>query len=779
MKSVTQNNSAALIDDIEGMGGAQAPSIDLLGILRGMLRRWKLIAIITLCVSIATYGLVKQIVASRYKSTVEILVYDPQQQIDATIQKPISPFVDAVGSDAINTEINILKSKSVALRVASELGLDTDPDFQSQSHDLRIGHLAKRLGIVAKRLGIPDLAERLGLAGLGRADDNSEQTISATEEKADKLDRAADDLIKRLDIYQDSYIIFVSATARDPIKAQRLASTIANDYLASQREARQEALDHVAAWLKGRIDNLQSRVLETEASIEKLKVETGIRDTELDNVKEQRIRDLNIQLSTAREEVNDKRARFEQARHVIDTNGDIDSIPGLSGLAMAKEEFRNNNDADGIPEVTSSAALKELRQRRLELNSHLADLQSRLGEHNTQITSVRADLATVNKQIDAEVRNVLATIKNAYDIAVRRYQLLEADLRSFTANLNSEAAMKLQQLRHAVDSDRKDYESYLAQYNNIAEQREIQSASARIVSPANLPRAPNSNRAKLYALGAVGGLSAGLLLAFLLEYFKPGFKTSTEIEQSFGLPVVGFLPLVSQQKTRGASDSQSLNRVVNEPLSHLSEAVRSMRVGLELSTNSSKVILVTSALPGEGKSTVAMLLAASSASAGKKSILLDCDLHLRSASETLRRRHQPGLSELLGGTAKLADVIAQDPVTKINFIPAGSTRTNAADLLMSRGMLDLIAELRSRFDCVIMDTPPLLPVVDALALAAGADKILVVVEWRGTPRATLSEAFRVLAPEANRVAGVVLNKVDFNELPGYDGYKYRKYFGNA
>ena len=249
---------------------------------------------------IATYGVVKLIVPSRYKSTVEILVYDPQQQIDATVQKPISPFVDALGNDAINTEINILKSKSVALRVASELGLDTDPDFQS--HGLQIGHLAKRLGILAKRLGIADLAERLGIAdlaerlgfaGLGGANDNNEQTISATEEKAEKLDRAADELIKRLEISQDSYIIFVSATSRDPIKAQRLASTIANDYLASQREARQEALDHVATWLKGRMDNLQSRVSETEASIEKLKLESGIRDAESDKVKEQQIRDLN------------------------------------------------------------------------------------------------------------------------------------------------------------------------------------------------------------------------------------------------------------------------------------------------------------------------------------------------------------------------------------------------------------------------------------------------------------------------------------------------------
>jgi polysaccharide biosynthesis transport protein len=751
---------AAPMEDIEGLGGSQAPSIDLLAILRGVLRRWKLVAAITLSVCIATYSIVKLIVPSRYKSMVEILVYDPQQQIDATVQKPISPFVDAVGNDAINTEINILKSKSVALRVASELGLDTDPEFQS--HGLQIGDLAKPLGTVAKRLGIADLAERLGIpdlterfgfVGLGGAYDNREQT----EEKAEKLDRAADQLIKSLDIYQDSYIIFVSATAREPIRAQLLASTIANDYLASQREARQEALDHVAVWLKGRLDNLQSRVLETEASIEKLKVESGVRDSEFDKVKEQQIRDLNTQLMTARAEVNDKSAHLEQARHFIDTNGEIDSIP----------------------ELTASPALTELRRKKMELNWSLADLQNRFGEHNPQVVSARAALASVDKQISAEAENTVGIVKNAYDIAVRREQSLEASLQSLTASLNSETYIKLQQLQHAADSDHKDYESYLAQYNNIVEQREMQSASARIVSAATLPRSPTSNRLKFYALGGAAGLGGGLLLAFLLEYFKRGVKTSMEVEQSFGLPVVGFVPFASQRKARGASYYRPLDGVVNEPFSQLSEAVRSMRVSLQLSSASSKVILITSALPGEGKSTTAMLLAASCASSGKKTVLLDCDFRARSTSEVLRRKHQLGLSEFLSGTAKLTDIITQDPVTKINVIPAGSTPPNSADLLMSQGMLDLIAVLRSGFDYVIMDTPPLLPVVDALALATGADKILVVIEWCRTPRATISEAFRVLGPEAHRVAGVVLNKVDFNELPGYGGYQYRKYFNSA
>ena len=615
------------------MGGAQAPSIDLLAIFRGVLRRWKLVAAITLSVLIATYAVVKLIVPSRYKSTVEILVFDPQQQIDATVQKPISPFVEAVGGDAISTEINILKSKSVALRVASELGLDTDPDFQS--HGLRIGHLAKRLGIVAKRLGIPDLAERFGIADLaerlgiadiaerlGFADDNSEQKISATEEKAERLDRAAEELIKRLDISQDNtYIISASATSLDPIKAQRLASRIANEYLATQREARQEALDHVAAWLKGHIDNLRSRALETESSIEKLKIESGVRDTDLDNVRDQQMLEISGQLMTVREQADEKRARFEQARHVLENNGDPSSIPGVQPTLQDPAGLR--------------PTLSELLHKRMEINWSLTDLRNKFGEQNPQVLSARAALAGVNKQINAEWEPILSNMKNDYEITAQRAQSLEADLQRLRANLHSEASIKLQQLRRTADQDRKDYESYLAQYNNIVEQREMQSASARVISPATLPRSPNSNRMKFYALGGGAGLGGGLLLAFLLEYFKPGIRTSAEIEQSFGLPVVGFIPLMSQRKimsqrkTRGALYHQTLGRMVNEPFSHLSEAVHGMRISLELSSARPKVILITSAVPGEGKSTAAMLLAASSASSGKRTVLLDCDLRLR------------------------------------------------------------------------------------------------------------------------------------------------------
>jgi succinoglycan biosynthesis transport protein ExoP len=458
------------------MGGAPTPSIDLFAILAAVLRRWKLITAITLCTLIATYGVLK-FVPLLYKSTVEILVFDPQRQIDAAVQKPISPFVDAVGYDAISTEINVIKSKSVALRVARELGLDSDPDFQLHSR-------------------LAELAEWLGFPGLGRADKTSAQSIGgAEEEKAEKLDQAADALRGRLQVWPESYIIFVSTTSENPIKAQRLASTIANDYLASQREARQQALERVATWLRGRVDDLQSRVLETESSIEKLKAEIGIRDTGSNNVSEQQIGELNTQLMTARAEVEEKRARVEQARRVIDTNGDIQSIP----------------------ELTASAVLTELRQKQTQLNWRASDLLNKVGEHHGYVIAIRAELAGINKQINAEAEHILGNLKNGYDIAVRREQALEANLHRLTGGLgNSETYVKLQQLRRVADADRKLYESYLSQYNEISQRRTLQDASARIISPATLPRSPSSPRRMLfYALGGMVGLGGGFLLVLL------------------------------------------------------------------------------------------------------------------------------------------------------------------------------------------------------------------------------------------------------------------------
>jgi capsular exopolysaccharide synthesis family protein len=723
------NEFVALPEEQMEYAGKKQAALDPLAILLAVLRRWKLIAVTTVSALVATYG-VMRLVPPVYKSTAEILVYDPQRQIDSAIQKPISPFVDALSYDAMSTEINVLKSKSVLLRVASELHLDEDPDLQAASLIL-------------------ELLKRAGLFGLVRifSDDRPPEPT-----KAEKLDRAADVLLASVEAWSDAYIIFISVSAHNPVLAQGLSETIAKDYLASQREARQEALQHVAGWLKGRVDELRSRVLGTEASIEELKAQSGIPSVDSDALREQQIAAFNKQLITAREQIEDQRSRLEQARRIIDGNGDIQSIP----------------------ELTASSTLTKLRQQETELSSRLQDLQAKLGDRHVEVIAAHAALATIEKQISAEAGHILGNMQNSYDIALRQEQSIEARLQGLTSLVNSKAYTKLQQLRRVADADRSLYESYLSQYNDISERRTLQDASARIISPATLPKSPSSSRRKMfYGAGAMLGFGSGILIALLLELLRPGVQTGAEIEKSFGLPVVGVIPGIWDKKHRGDPRGRLLNTMISEPLSQLSQAVNTMRIGLELSSARSKVILVTSAIPNEGKSTTAMLLAASSSRSGKRAILVDTDLHQHSASAPTETMRLPGLAELLQGKTTISEVITRDPVTKTYVISAGSAVSNAADCLLSERMRDLIAVLRDEFDYVVIDAPPLLPVLDSLVLATIADKVLMVVAWDHTPRASISEAFKILQPEAHRVAGIVLNKVDLTKMSDYGYTRYR------
>jgi exopolysaccharide transport family protein len=710
-----------------------------LGVLFGaVLRRWKLVVAVPVAILILTYSVLK-VVPSTYQSTVEILIFDPQRQIDQAVQKPISPFVDVVDTVAMNTEIEVIKSKALALRVIKDLGLNEDAEFQP--HNV--------LSVWLERFG------------LGRWKSEEDEQIG-DETNAKRLDAAATILLKRLQVERVpfSYVLSVSASAQNPMKAQRLTETVADDYLASQREARQDALQRVADWLKGRVDDLQSRVLEAEASIEKLKAQSGIADTGSNNLNEQQIAELNTQLMAARGDVAEKRAHLEQARRVIQSKGDVQDIP----------------------ELMSSAATANLFKQQAELSAREAELRSKFGEHHLEVIAVRAQLAGINKQLVGQAEHILGNLQNAYDASVRREQSLEANLRKLAGPRNNSAdLLKLQQLRRVADADRKLYESYLSQFNEISTRQTLQDASARIITPATLPEAPSSPRRILF-LGFAGvlGTGLGLGLALLLEFLRSSVKTGPEAERAFGYPVVGFIPFVQRRRLRRSHKHGALvHNLVDASASQFSEAVRSLRLGLRLTNlgQAPKVILITSSIPGEGKSAAAALLAASSAASGQRTVLVDCDLRHQSIS-TAFAEHKTGLAEILTATASVSEVTIRHPVIGSYLIPAGSPIANPADLLTSERMRQLIAQLRDLYDYIVLDASPLLPVIDALALAALADKILVVVEWNRTPRTCIAEALKILRPEAHRIAGIVLNKVDVEQLHGYgygSGYPSRDF----
>jgi succinoglycan biosynthesis transport protein ExoP len=630
---------------------------------------------------------------------------------------------------AMNTEIAVIRSRSLALRVAAKLGLENDAEFQAKSF-------------------APTWLRRLLGLSVG-----PETNGDAKQAEALHLDRAAEILQKKLEAESVpfSYILRISASSGSAGMAQRLATAVADDYLSGQREAREEALQRVVVWLRSRLEDLQGRIQAEETSIAELKTTNGLTDIAgKGNLTEQQINDLSAQLMRAQDDVAEKRAHLDQANRVLEGKGDLQEVP----------------------EIVASNAIGQLRLQASQLSSQAARLRSDLGPNHEAVIAVQNQLSAVNKAISDESTRVVGDLKNAYDSALQREQSLEASLQKLSdKRQNSTASLKLQELERLVDSDRKIYGGYLSQFNELSKSGNLQGESARIISAASLPIEPSSPRSIIYyAVGAIGGLGLGAFLAFLLEYLDRGIRSGSQVEQTFGYPLLGIIPLQGTGTPVGPTGLAQT--MIESPLSKFGEAVRNTRLSLTFANHgeSPKVILVTSSVPGEGKSASAMLLATSSARSGQRTVLVDCDLRHPSLSEAFGMPKR-GLTDVLAGTAGLDEVVIHDRATGVDFISVGTDTQDATDFLASERMRNLVVKLRERYDYIALDAAPLLPVIDALTLASMVDKVLMVVEWGRTPRDAVFEALSVLRPESHRIAGVVLNKVDPKHMSRY-GYNY-------
>jgi polysaccharide biosynthesis transport protein len=731
---------------------AAAAPLDLVDVTLAVLHRWKLIVAVPACLLMVTYAGLK-VVPVRYQSGAQLLIFDPQREMEDSSgrQQSVRDF-DTV---AINTEIEIMKSAGLSLRVARELRLDKYPEFQQHS---RVALALDRWGWIAA--GLRDLLKGFEPGNLGQST-GRHPAADSTVASAKQVEAAAAILRGqlRVDRVPLSYVLAVSATARSPELAQRVVAKVVDDYLAGQREMRQTALQQRALWLKEQLSELKSRIADTETTIEKLKAQSGMSDTGKGSVREQQIADLNTQLMLVQGDVVGTLARLEQARQLSHGSGTLQDMP----------------------DVEASSLGDQLRLEQSELIHREIELRAKLGDRHPAVLAIKEQLAGINKALDDEAARTLGNLNESYQIALRREQALKESLRRLTATqVDSGDYIKLQQLERVAAADSKLYETYISEYDEIGTRESLQVSDARIISPATLPTEPSYPRSKLayLSVGSVG-IVMGVFSALFAEFLQPRVRTGAAAERTFGYPVVGALPRV--QLSRSAGDQSLAQMVISAPMSPFSEAVRTIRLGLRLSQlgQESRVILVTSCLPGEGKSTLALLLAIASAGAHQRTVLVDCDLRGRTISRKYGER-RPGLSEILTGLTNLDTAIIHDTVTGCYVIPAGSCIGSPGDLLASPRMGEIIKSLRELYDYVVLDTPPLLSVIDALTLAALVDNILIVVDGTSSSCHSINQGLRLLRPENERISGMIFNKVDADQLRhyGYSGYRHQDMMQN-
>ncbi len=694
------------------------------------------------------------------------LLIDTQQKniIDA------EAIVSGIGRDssALESELELIRSYDVAKRVVEKLKLDEQTSTANQQPSL----LSQLVNLVVSREKAPEIS----------LDDNRTDKIIRSVASGVNVNRKG-----------WTYVVDISYTDQNPSKAAQIANGFADEYLVDQLESRYETTRRANDWLSERLGELREKVRDSERAVEMFKVQNNIVQTEGSTLNDQQVSKLNEQLILARAETAQARAKYDQIQAVRKRGGDITAF------------------ADAL----QSTSLASLKSKASEVRRELANLSAKYGDRHPSVVSARAQLSDVNRSIGAEAERILASAENELRVKRSREESIESSLAEVTGTATStnQAEITLRELEREAVANRTLFESFLSRFKQTTEQEKLNTNNSRVIERASAPTIPSApNKKAIVLLATMLGLGLGAGLAFLLEQLDSGYRTSSQVEKQLGVPVLANVPRADDQVSTGLSrvvrrlnpiafitrlfrdsgtsgrrmnksDRIAMSRIVaQKPLSTFAEAIRSLRMGIKFADvdRPQKVILVASALPGEGKSTVASNLAQLTAMSGERVLLIDLDLRHPVLTSLYAPEATSGAIELLLGEAELKQVIIRDPETGLNFIPSPSRRnlTHTAELLGSQRLKDLLAHLSDYYDLIVVDTSPLLPVTDGRALLGAVDSLALVVRWEKTPRDAVEAALKQSPGSMDKLTGVVLNDVIASKARYYDYYKSGYYTKN-
>ncbi|WP_027487685.1 polysaccharide biosynthesis tyrosine autokinase [Allorhizobium undicola] len=674
----------------------------------------------------------------------------------------------------IASAVEILKSNSMALRVVDDAKLaDNDLIVDPPQSPLA---LAK--GFVSSLKSIFSSAPQL-----------TEEQIRNARRKlaAARLQQAVD--VERV---LRSSVIMVSFKSPDPQLSAQVTRAYADAFLTDQLNANFDASERASLWLQGRLDDLAKRAQQAALEAEHYKAENGLTQMGGELMSEQQLSDLNKQLIVAQADSASASARYQQYKSITD-----------QGPQNAVKNAVVSVQAGGNP------VLQDLRTKYLTVEKREQDVTASFGATHPQAVALKAEKERIGDQIYQELQQLTSSFRNEFDVARSREKSLTDSIDRLTGK-NSEAnrsLVHLRELEQKATALKGLYESFLNRFEVASQSQSLPIAKARVISEAGVPTQPSSpKKTMVLALSAVLGLMAGAGLAFLQEMLERFFRLESDVRTVLGQKSLGYLPRMgpktktplkrgffNKQKRPAAPAPQGpgldrmMRTVMEAPRSAFAETLRNTKLAADiiLQGKSSRVIGVLSALPGEGKSTVAANFAVLLASSGKRTLLIDADLRNPSLSRQLQPAPRVGLVQAVLGETPWQECIKVDQETKLAILPivpgaAARSLAHTNELIASPGMVSLIEAAKQSFDYVVVDLAPLGPVVDAKAFAPLADGFVFVVEWGKTPTKLVADLLDAEPHISNKVLGVLLNKTDMQMLTRYSDFggseKFRKQY---
>lgn len=675
-----------------------------------------------------------------YRGTATLLI-EPNAQNVVSIEEVYAP--GAANAEYYQTQFELLRSRQIAERVVKRLDLVNRPGFlppagapgwMRQLRDSTWGRLMAMLP--------------------ARGDDQapeSEQT-SPTQAAIARVQAGLDVAPVR-----GSQLTYIHFEHPDPRLAAEVANAVAQAYIEGTLEARLEMTQQAASWITERLAGLRTALEKSETAL-------------------QRFRDENSLVSVRGDVLGATAGALEQTTaQLVEARREQSRLATLYRQAAA---LRNEplGRLESTPAVLQHPLIQSLKQEEARSLGRVSELSERYGGKHPSLVQARSELAQVRAQLAVEVGKVVDGIEQEYRAATANLAQIEAELgrrRGEVQKINRKQ-YELGALEREVETNRQLYDMFLTRFKETGASEDLRTVNARVVDAAVVPGAPSKPRkGQIIALaGLLAGL-AGVALAFLIDRLNDVLQGTADVERKLALPVIGLVPRMSRAE-RGALGTL----VLRSPQAAFSESVRTVRTGITLSglDDPRRVLLVTSAVDGEGKSTLASDLALSF-SQMERVLLVECDLRRPSLARVLRLdRKGRGLLDALTTDLLAQDCIQRVSGSELDVLLAGRAAPNAIEVLSSQRFARLIEELAGRYDRVILDSPPVQLVSDALVLAGRAAGVVFVVRADSTPAGACRGAVKRLREARAPLVGVVLNQVPVGRRGRYAGY-YGDYYG--
>lgn len=686
-----------------------------------------------------------------YTSSMSLMIDSPQRSGGS--EQPVAG--SAMEDDAaVVSELALLSSKTLAYTVVDQLRLDQDVEFLTAEASLVRG----MINGVRQRLRDSGILPALPPASPG------------------ELRRLAVSILERnvrVSRVERSYVLSLDYTSPSPELSAKIAAAFADAYVMDKLNSRFESTRRSSLWLQDRIQELSERANQSDLAVQLFREQNNLVTADGKLVNDQQLSELNSALIIARSDVAQAKARVDRINAILRT-GDSGAI---------------------VPDVLESPVSNDLRSKYLEAAKREAELTNLYGRNHSSAQRFRAEMNEYRRLLFEELKRIAESYQSVLEVAVAREEKLNesvtaAELRSVDA---SKTQVQLRELERSAETYKKLHETFLQRYHQTVQEQSFPMTGARVIEPAEVPTAPAfPNKPLIVALYTFLGVAVGGALGGLREIRDRFFRTGDQVRKVLRVDFLGSLPVLPlrklprRPKPAGAAGRSVVyrnsfaNYAVQHPRSMYAETLRSAKIAVDLASGGSRgrIVGFLSALPNEGKSTVSVNFAQLIASQGGRVLLVDADLRNMGATHLLAATATRGITDVLMGEATVDEVVLRDAETGLAFLPAVTRHLmpNSADLISSERMRAVMASALSEYDYVVLDLPPLGPVIDARAVAPWIDNFVFVVEWGRVSQRMVKETLFTEGEILRKTRGVILNKVDTRRLKNYQTHGSAEYY---